>query len=658
MPNKNNNKCRRFVNISKIFDVQFNNKKEHNFFYNLYKFTISNDNIHNLSKIDIPMKYKCILSLGLKYCTQTPLTQHSLQKHVNEAARKIAWKIFFKINPTTDDKTEYEKWFNTCKKDYRKTYNAPGIHYEFEHEYLNVSKLYDSLSSQLLQKRHPSIISVLVNEFKDFCTQNSIIIVQADKNAGICVVSKNDYETEILRQLNDITTYHPCTQTQFDFSMIEFRDKLKCFDKLIDSKYKLSNLLPIEDQPATFYILPKIHKPFVQFPKGRPISSTSKKSNKYPSKLLDQALKPCLSDIKDLLIDTQHFLLLINEVKLQPNRRYAMVTVDIESLYTNLKLSDCMNHCLDAYHNCQSKSGIHFTDREIKELLALSLCYNYVKYENHWYFQHRGIEMGNAASVMVANITVYKEIHNIFDSIQELLFYKRFLDDIFLIIDITDILDLTDWLNSKLKHSYLNFTWESSTQSINFLDVTVSLEDNIIHTEIFTKPMSKHLYLHSSSNHPSHLKNSLYYSQGLRIVKICSDFTTRVKHLISLYNKFKNRFYNEKVLYPTFVRLLYIDRKEVLNPKNKLLIQYLHVNTPGILSKYNQIQTPHTFDGNDKCIVVFPFIQHVPKYKQKLKQAIQLNIQKNVNSSWKKYVLDLNIQVVFSRTKNVQEMLR
>jgi len=586
------------------------------------------------------------------------MTHKTLDLHVKEAARKIAWKIFFKINPSTAEKSDLDEWFISCKKIYKKTNKTSGVHYEFEDKIIDSDGLYKSLKRQLTVKTHSLSLQKLITELQSFCSDNNIMIIEADKNAGICIVRKIDYENEILRQLNDLNTYYPSTQTQFELAMIEFTDKVRCFDKSINATQKLSSLLPLNNYPAKFYILPKIHKPFEHFPKGRPISSTFQKFNKFPSKLLDFVLKPCINEIKDLLIDTQHFLLLLQEVQLQPGRKYTLVTIDIESLYTNLEVNDCRRHCINAYLNSHKQTGIKMNANQINQLISLSLGYNYVNFDDKWYIQHKGIEMGNAASVMVANITVYNELCNIFDSQAEISFYKRFLDDMFLIIDTTEIDDISEWLNTRVKHRYLKFTWEFSEESINFLDVTVKLQNNILHTELYSKPMSKHLFLHASSNHPSHLKNSLFFSQGLRIIRICSEYTTRLKCLVSLFVKFSERWYMDNVLYNTFIRLAQTKRQDTLRPKNKLLIEYLQVNDPFILGKYGQVENMRKFNNENDAVVVFPFLQHVHKYKHKVQYTIKQNVLKTIQNKWKRYVLDLNVHVVFSRTKNLKEMLR
>ena len=83
------------------------------------------------------------------------------------------------------------------------------------------------------------------------------------------------------------------------------------------------------------------------------------------------------------------------------------------------------------------------------------------------------------------------------------LFWKRFIDDVFCIWPHgKDELDkFVDYLNTI--HESIEFTCESSTDNIDFLDTTVKLdhETNIICTTLYTKPTDTHSYLHYSSSH-------------------------------------------------------------------------------------------------------------------------------------------------------------
>ena len=74
-------------------------------------------------------------------------------------------------------------------------------------------------------------------------------------------------------------------------------------------------------------------------------------------------------------------------------------------------------------------------------------------------------------------------------------------------------------------HPTIKFTAEWSKTSINFLNVTVSLIEAVIETDLFVKPTDSYQYLQSSSCHPFHCKKGIPYSQALRLNRICSEIT-------------------------------------------------------------------------------------------------------------------------------------
>ena len=88
-------------------------------------------------------------------------------------------------------------------------------------------------------------------------------------------------------------------------------------------------------------------------------------------------------------------------------------------------------------------------------------------------------------------------------------FWWRYIDDIFLIWEHggEKLKEFIDVLNKK--HPTIKFTAEWSKTQINFLDVTVSLENGKIKTDLYVKPSDTHQYLHSSSCHPYHCKKGI-----------------------------------------------------------------------------------------------------------------------------------------------------
>ena len=87
-----------------------------------------------------------------------------------------------------------------------------------------------------------------------------------------------------------------------------------------------------------------------------------------------------------------------------------------------------------------------------------------------------------------------------------------FIDDIFFIWEHREekLKEFIDVLNKK--HPTIKFTAEWSKTQINFLDVTVYLENENIKTDLYVKSTDTHQYLHSSSYHPYHCKKGIPYS--------------------------------------------------------------------------------------------------------------------------------------------------
>ena len=89
----------------------------------------------------------------------------------------------------------------------------------------------------------------------------------------------------------------------------------------------------------------------------------------------------------------------------------------------------------------------------------------------------------------------------------------------------------------------LKFTSEKSKKSVNFLDVTVSLINQHLETDLYCKSTDCHQFLDFNSAHPIHIKKSIVYSQGLRIKRLCSSSVAFENYLESLKDWFQNRGY-------------------------------------------------------------------------------------------------------------------
>ncbi len=259
-----------------IFKLKSCTKKEYNFLYELYNFAKNKSYIHNLSCVkEIPLVFQIIICLGMKFCLASRPNNNIIKKSVEETVREIAWKIHFKLNADSSDDHPLKNWYINNVKDHRSINNLTGPISNLQSSLVDIDSLCKTITKSVHKntQQFTDLFSPSIKDFKEFLVKNKLLVVEADKNAGVCIVNQIDYDNEVLKQLNDLKPYFPTTEAHFGFSMIEFRDKLKLFDKIMPNNYKLSRFLIEENKPANFYILPKIHKPFDTFPKGRPIKT-------------------------------------------------------------------------------------------------------------------------------------------------------------------------------------------------------------------------------------------------------------------------------------------------------------------------------------------------------------------------------------------------
>ncbi|GFR76685.1 hypothetical protein ElyMa_005807200 [Elysia marginata] len=209
-------------------------------------------------------------------------------------------------------------------------------------------------------------------------------------------------------------------------------------------------------------------------------------------------------------------------------------TRDISGLYTNIPHEEGIAACrtaLEAGRERGAKPSSSFLCRLLHPILSLtsSLSLTTRKLQVH------GTAMGTCTAPTVANIFMGTIETGLFCAFPDKpLVWLRYKDDIFLI-----------WTHGRTKlesfiahantfHATIKFTSNISDTQIPFLDVMVSLYNNTLHTDLYSKPTDAFNYLHWSSCHPFHTKSSIPYSLAFRLRRICSCEETLTRRLTEL----------------------------------------------------------------------------------------------------------------------------
>ena len=118
-------------------------------------------------------------------------------------------------------------------------------------------------------------------------------------------------------------------------------------------------------------------------------------------------------------------------------------------------------------------------------------------------------------------------------------------------------------------HPVLKYTWEISDTFLAFLDMKILIEGNGLCTSVYYKPTDSRSYLLYSSSHSSHVKNSIPFSQFLRLHCLCTDDSNFSEISEAMCQFFGKRGYPVSVVQAGYHRAQQIDRQAALQTAEK-----------------------------------------------------------------------------------------
>ena len=195
-------------------------------------------------------------------------------------------------------------------------------------------------------------------------------------------------------------------------------------------------------------------------------------------------------------------------------------------MYTNIDIDLGLKSIKSAF---QRYPDHRRPDKDILELLELSLKGNDFEFNGEIFQQIKGCAMGKRFSPNFASIFMAEWESDILHKChQQPFIYLRYLDDIFIIWQHTleDLHIFIDTLNSHDSSIKLQPTIDHT--SVDFLDVTI-YKGHTYHTtgyldyKVFFKPTDTHQLLHAGSYHPPHTFKGVIKSQIFRFYRNCSS---------------------------------------------------------------------------------------------------------------------------------------
>jgi len=535
------------------------------------------NNVVNLSDYVLTVEELNLLSKGMNFCpTPLDLDPGEMRGDLDQFHRRLRLLAKFEDSTsevpdilTTEQQNHCTYAFESSKFKKKSTFNPPGP------PAMEAMILTNEIAlNKRPEPKHPKLTNISKGERKAIynLTKNlDIIIKPADKGSAVVVMNRKDYIAEGYKQLSDTNFYKKIDKDLTAQHMQEVQayiTKMYLNGDISDSvSYYLTDR---ECKTAKLYLLPKIHKGKIP-PPGRPIVSANGCPTEKISQLVDNFLTPPTTIfIRSYVKDTTDFIKKLEAVgTLPPN--CLLATLDVTSLYTNIPNKEGLDAAKRLLSRYRPEQNLKPSNQTIIELLEMVLSMNNFTFNGDNYIQVGGTAMGTKAAPGFANCFMGDfENQFVHPYRQQPLKYLRFLDDCFLIWQHSreDLDTFVNHMNTQMES--IKFTMEVSESHVNFLDTTVRInpDNNTLETDLYCKPTDSHNYLLYNSAHPKKCKQSIPYSQFLRIRRICTKTSDYDRHIVTLSNHFLRRGYPLELLETAAITARRLDRNILLEPKN------------------------------------------------------------------------------------------
>lgn len=420
-------------------------------------------------------------------------------------------------------------------------------------------------------KRAPNLSVREVKALRELMGNKTIVIKPADKGSAVVILSREQYVTEVKRQLSD-SSYYKKLKEPIYLQTIPMVSRIlgELYNKRVINK-KQSSYLKGEGQPRPrrFYILPKIHKEPEKWtvpheiPPGRPIVSDCGSETYRTAEFIDFYLNPLSVRHASYVKDSYYFIDLVKSLTIPADS--FLFSIDIDSLYTNIDIAAGLQAVREVFLKYPDANR---PDKEILELLEINLRRNDFEFDGDFYLQIKGTAMGKRFAPAYANIFMAKwEAEALEKCPRKPLHYLRYLDDIWGVWTYSKP-DFEEFIRTLNGHDWsIQCKYELDDKKIDFLDTTVYKGQNFeVHNKldikVFFKKTDTHALLYKTSFHPRHTYRGIVKAQLLRFHRICTRQEDFREAVTELFVALRKRGYSRQFLRQCLRSFL--DRKEAL----------------------------------------------------------------------------------------------
>ena len=482
---------------------------------NEYCGTPTNLTFHNLTtNKTLPTDVHHLLGLGLKYIPTPKLniTESQLDTSLARFDRDFGLKVFFAGDEDDDN------YINTEMR-LKSTWRAPPPPPDIDSR---IHRFTSNILQHYTQKPHkPNLTPFQRKLLKQLQDNKEIIITSADKGLGPVAIDTKQYIEMGLTHLLDPTTYTILSETQAYSDTADLRQQIFAWTQKHNRtlgtnvvnyiRHHINSTL--EDPFGYFYLLFKLHKTPTS---SRPVCSDCASLPHALGKWVDTQLQPIVKQQATYFKNSFALKQQLDTLTLPPNA--CIFTYDAISMYTNINTTDCINRLSNFILLPETQAKYpHLSPKALIDALELIMHSNRMKFGDLYAHQIKGIAMGMSPAPSIANlyVAIYERDHLNPCQHTALHFLRRFIDDGFGIWlrDPNPQTDNDNWTTFQNTINTMGLTWEFSPRSntVNFMDIVITLTNGKFTTKLNSKPSALHLYIPPSSCHAPGVATGLIF---------------------------------------------------------------------------------------------------------------------------------------------------
>ena len=457
-----------------------------------------------------------------------------------------------------------------------------------------------------------------LNSFKS----NDTLYFKADKGTSVVLLDKDFYKEKVMEKLST-NNFQEIPRNVDYFIHLKVKALVKKY-ALCLTKSEKKACTEFDFSPTNIYGLPKIHKSKIikealpgcknrilsihrpadlslRIIFGGPNSPTVGLAN-----LLNGILKPFVFAVHSVVIDSIDLIVKMPIFGPDDLCFIEIWSVDVKDMYPSIdhKLGlKVLRFWLEKYPSLKpSRFSVEF----ILEAMALVLDNNIGYFNGKFFKQLNGTATGIKPAPPYANLVMgYLEIQLYYKLIaksgQQVAtyfwnHYRRYLDDGQIMWDsrIGDFSEVFFQLLNDM-HPQINFTKESSSTKLTYLDVNIVKTDNGFQTVIHNKETDSDSYLPFSSCHPRHTTTSIPFNLARRVRALTDDTSICKVKLSNLEAKLQSSGYPQGLVKTATREALLLNVEDLRKRKVKDLtnneISFVHTFNPALPQLYSEVKS-------------------------------------------------------------------